>query len=68
MKSFQSASSASLKGGVAAPCSGGEERKRERERGLVLVEDVILCRCMKWGVVDVEGAERGRQIADVGEG
>lgn len=34
----------------------------------MLVEDVILCRCMKWGVVDVEGAERGRQIADVGEG
>lgn len=33
MKSYQSASSASLKGGVAAPCPGsvcgGEERERE---------------------------------------
>lgn len=70
MKSYQSASSASLKGGVAAPCPGsvcgGEEK--ERERGVVLIKDVILCRCMEEGVVDVQGAERGRQIADVGEG
>lgn len=41
---------------------------QERGREGVLTKDVILCRCMKEGVVDVQGAEWGRQIADVGEG
>lgn len=41
---------------------------REQERGVVLIKDVILCRCMEEGVVDVQGAEGGKQIADVGEG
>lgn len=59
MESSQAPSSASLKGGVGAPCCGREG---------VLTKDMILCRCMEEGVVDVQGAEWGRQIADVGEG
>lgn len=34
----------------------------------MVIKDVILCRCMEEGVVDVQGAEGGRQIAEVGEG
>lgn len=41
---------------------------QERGREGVLTKDVILCRCMMEGVVDVQGAEWGRQIADVGGG
>lgn len=68
MKSYQSPSSASLKGGVAAPCSGKrEEREREREGG-GRTKDVILCRCFEEGVVDVQGAGGGDTLQMWGRG
>lgn len=56
MKLYQSASSASPKGGVAAPHSG--RGKREGERSCAYKR----CHVVQEGVVDVQGARGGDRL------